>query len=620
MTRSAVFLVLSGFVAAGIPGYAAERATIHVAPTGDDAASGASDAPVKSLERAQALVRERFNDAPPKQIDVRFSPGTYELSRTWAFTAVDNPPPGTTVIYSGPLTGEPAVISGGRTLGKWRVANDRWQIDIPAAQDGQWAFRDLYINGARRTRARTPNQGYFRVEKAGEDRRTNFTFAQGDLQPIAAPTAAEIVFLHDWSISRMPIAGIDSASRTIRFTDPIGNAAPHYAIDHFEAHPRYFLEGAPEFLDAPGEWHLDAQGGVLTYIPLPGEEPAKSVAIAPRLEQLLTITGEEQRKQSVRNTHFVGLQFAFTHWPLPKGGYAGSQASFHEDRTHVHDPSQANRKPPRVMVPAAILCDLADGIAFQQCRFTHFGGSGLYLRRECVHCLVDESVFEDIGANGMMIGETFTRPAAEPDGAPLVSADDRVTRCVITRCGELDYGAVGIWVGIARDVQIAGNELSHLPYTGISVGWKWDNSPTGVARIVVEKNHIHHVLQKMSDGGGIYTLGRQPGSILRLNQIHDIPVNAGRAESNGIFMDEGSSEILVDNNTIYNIAKSPIRFHKAAGVTLRNNRLVSAPGVPAVRYVNSQEQTMTLTDNQLLEANTWQPPANDPAANSGPQP
>ncbi|HTN73861.1 MAG TPA: right-handed parallel beta-helix repeat-containing protein, partial [Pirellulaceae bacterium] len=138
---------------------------------------------------------------------------------------------------------------------------------------------------------------------------------------------------------------------------------------------------------------------------------------------------------------------------------------------------------------------------------------------------------------------------------------------------------------------------------------KWDTTPTGCQHIVVEANHIHHVLQKLSDGGGIYTLGRQPDSSLVNNHIHDIPVNLGRAESNGIFLDEGSSEIEVRGNVIHNLERSPIRFHKATNVTVMKNWLVSPPKVPAFRYNNAREAEMQISDNQLIEATQWQPPA-----------
>jgi hypothetical protein len=252
------------------------------------------------------------------------------------------------------------------------------------------------------------------------------------------------------------------------------------------------------------------------------------------------------------------------------------------------------------MVPAALLVDNAT-VLFRGCTFEHLGGSGLYLQRNCARCSVADCTFRDIGANGMMIGETGSRITG-------VSTGNEVLNSTIEHCGQLDFGAVGIWVGIAKNTLVEGNTVRDLPYTGVSVGWKWDPSPTACEGNIVRGNHIHHVLQKMSDGGGIYTLGRQEGTKLVNNRIHDIPVNLGRAESNGIFMDEGSSEILVEGNTIYNLARSPIRFHKALNNRLIKNTLVAAPGMPHFRYNNASEKTMTFDGNQLLTAETWMPP------------
>jgi hypothetical protein len=166
---------------------------------------------------------------------------------------------------------------------------------------------------------------------------------------------------------------------------------------------------------------------------------------------------------------------------------------------------------------------------------------------------------------------------------------------------------------------LAHNEIRDLPYTGVSVGWKWDTQPTGCRENVVRDNHIHHVMQKLSDGGGIYTLGLQPGTLLSGNRIHNVPLNLGRAESNGMFIDEGSSQITIENNTIYNIERSPIRFHRAERDTIRNNRLVGAPGVPPFRYNSTDPETMTLENNKIIEAKEWTPPADDPTAKAGPR-
>jgi parallel beta-helix repeat protein len=114
---------------------------------------------------------------------------------------------------------------------------------------------------------------------------------------------------------------------------------------------------------------------------------------------------------------------------------------------------------------------------------------------------------------------------------------------------------------------------------------------------VIRDNQIHHVMQTLSDGGGIYTLGRQPGTVLSGNVIHDIQINSGRAESNGIFMDEGSTDIRVENNTFYGIARAGIRYNEAGKNTVANNRLDGALG------------------------GAWQPPSDDASIKkAGPHP
>jgi hypothetical protein len=110
-------------------------------------------------------------------------------------------------------------------------------------------------------------------------------------------------------------------------------------------------------------------------------------------------------------------------------------------------------------------------------------------------------------------------------------------------------------------------------------------------------------MQVLSDGGGIYTLGWQPGTALRGNWIHDVPLNAGRAESNGMFLDEGTTDIVIEGNLIHDTIRSPLRFHKAGKNLVRNNHLAVGERVPLVRYNATDAKNIT------LEANTTVGPA-----------
>jgi hypothetical protein len=128
----------------------------------------------------------------------------------------------------------------------------------------------------------------------------------------------------------------------------------------------------------------------------------------------------------------------------------------------------------------------------------------------------------------------------------------------------------------------------------------WSPVPTPCRQNTIDGNHIHHIMNILSDGGGIYMLGLQPGSIISNNHIHDVKINAGRAESNGMFLDEGITDVIVENNLIYNIAKSPLRFHKATTNLVKGNYLFCNGGNPPIRYNATKEENIQKVDNKVF--------------------
>ncbi|RIK84703.1 MAG: hypothetical protein DCC67_04665 [Planctomycetota bacterium] len=588
------------FVALLAAGSVRGAATVHVNPRGDDAGDGSAARPFATLAAAQRQVRSLL--ARQRQpIRVEIAAGVYFLDQPLVLGNEDSgPTEDQPVVYA--AAGGEVVLSGGRRIDGWRAEGGRWIAKIDVDDDAP-LFRDLWINGRRAVRARTPNEGYFRVDAAGPDNRTSFTAAADELVELANPQAAEVALLHDWSMSRVRLAGIDAASRTYRTSAPVGGAAAQFAITNFEPHPRYFIEGAPELLDAAGEWHLDEQRGELHYLPREGEDIATAVAVAPRLGQLLIVRG--QGDVPARHLRFEGLTFSHSWFDIPRHGYAGIQSNAYERRETPDDREN-------VSMPAAVMLDRTAACQFAGCRFEHLAACGLHVARS-QDVRIERCGFRDIGGDGVLIG---TRHDADSPATERIAATD----CVIEDCGVNYCGAVGVWIGFAAETLIAHNEIRNLPYTGVSVGWRWDDTPSRCRANLIQANHIHHAMQVLSDGGGIYTLGRQPGTRLVENHIHDIPLNAGRAESNGMFIDEGSTEITIENNTIYNIARSPIRFHRAGKNLVARNRLTSLPGVPTFMYNATDEAVIDRVDNETVSAAVWQAPPNDPAASiAGPR-
>lgn len=83
--------------------------------------------------------------------------------------------------------------------------------------------------------------------------------------------------------------------------------------------------------------------------------------------------------------------------------------------------------------------------------------------------------------------------------------------------------------------------------------------------------------------------------------IEDVQINLGRAESNGLFLDEGTTGWTVRHNTFRNIARSPVRFHKAGENLVTNNAWeLATPDTPPVRFNNTPEENITIEGNRVL--------------------
>lgn len=545
---------------------------IYISVQGDDQARGTKKQPIASMEKAIELIKNFPQD---HSVTVWLGEGIYELKSTIVLDETIQRDSSASISWKA-MTDASPVVSGGKKLEGWqKEANGEWMVRVPDELPAN--FRDLYLNGKRATRARYPNKGYLRIEKAGADDRTNFYFKSGDIPRIAGLADVELVLLHDWSISRVGIGSIDWERNHLIASDTLGaTSLDFFTLTYWEEQPRYFLENAPEFLDEPGEWFFDKKNRELRYKPLPGEEIEEVEAIIPVLDQLLVLKGN--KGSPISNMHFEGISFAHTNWPLPANGYGGIQACNYDNRSN----EQVEWK----QIPAAIELDFAEHCTFSGCTFEHVGGSGMWLRQACVNNKIEDSYFEDIAGNGINIGEGQDRVVGEKQWWETypeeVSQYNTIKGNLIEDCGKVFFGAVGVWAGLVANTRIEGNEVRNLPYTGISIGWMWDSIATVAKENSILNNHIHNIMQTLSDGGGIYSLGFQPGSLIQGNLIHDVSINVGRAESNGMFLDEGTKDILIKDNIIYNIAKSPLRFHRASTNIVSNNVLMCSEEMPAV--------------------------------------
>lgn len=562
---------------------------IYVSPGGNDSSSGERSNPVASLNRAAELARDKTGKVP---VTIYLSSGVYRLTKPLRLTSDDGGTKDAPVQWRA-MPGEKPIISGGIVVENWKQEKGGlWSAPLPQNFHGK--FRSFYINDKRAVRARFPNTDYLRINKAGEDNRTNFFFKKNDFPKVHKVRELELVFLHDWSITRINVKSIDWRSNRLTAVDSIGARLPFFKITGWEKHPRYYLENAIEFCDNPGEWYCDFTERKIYYRPLPNEIISETEGVIPIAEKLITITGSKGEHAGFIS--FDGITFEHTDWQIPSHGYCGVQASMYNDR--------GNNESGWNQVPAAIELDLANNCSFNNCTIRHTGGSGIWIRENSFDCVISNSHIYDISGNGINIGEGRDRLVK---GIPWwksapeeVAKNNKVNYSLIEDCGKQFYGAVGIWGGLVANTVIDHNEIRNLPYTGVSIGWMWNPSPTPCRENTINANHIHHVMKMLSDGGGIYCLGLQPNSRITNNLIHDVTVNAGRAESNGMFLDEGIKDLLVEDNIVYNIARSPLRFHKAFENIVRNNVFVCGDDIPPIRYNSTKEENIKKIDNIVL--------------------
>jgi hypothetical protein len=526
----------------------------------------------QALQNSRLLKMKYYGDWPVLQLKA----GVYRLTQPIILRPEDR---FTRIVANGDVT-----ITGAVQISGWQRQGKLWVADVPLFNGRPLEFRQLWVNGRKAVRARSVSVGFadgndpfeqmpriLSVDKAKETIYIPKKAVANYKSSIFNFQSLEMVLHEMWCIANLRIknATVQGDSVALTFHNPESHVhfmhpwpSPMVTPDG-KHNSAFYLTGARELLDEPGEWHLDTKAQKLYYMPLPGEDMRTAVVEAPALETLLKVEGTPDRP--VEYVSIEGITFEHTTWLRPSlQGHAPLQAGMFlieafKIKPSLHRPNGDHRLDNQGWVgrpAAAVYVDGASGVNFRQCTFKHLGSTALDYHRFVNGGTVDHCTFSDIGGTAILAG-SFGEEAHEAH-LPYDPTDRReictgltIQNNHIDDATNEDWGCIGIAAGYVRDIKILNNEISNVSYTGISLGWGWNQQTCAMANNLVKGNYIHHYARHNYDCAGIYTLGSQPHTFIEENVVDSIYSPTYVHDPNHwfyLYTDEGSSYITVRNN------------------------------------------------------------------------
>jgi parallel beta-helix repeat protein len=542
-----------------------------VAPSGSDANVGSRGAPFATLEKARDVVRQKRREGNVQIWTVLLKAGRYERVSPFLLTAEDK-----NTVYKSESSD--VSVTGGFRIQNWKEEGiGVWSAEVPGVKEGAVYFEQLFVNHVRAIRARWPKTQT--DWKFGETRKdyliplavkqvatTNANQAvyidqtiiakPGELDLLAKISKEELryaalVVHHNWDTTRRIILDYDAASNTVKMA---GEGWKHW--NSWRNTSLYYVENIRSAFTAPGEWFLAKNEGKVYYRPRASENMKRALVEVPRngMVQLIKMDG-------CTNITFQGVRFGVSDTPrrgteMNHGGLAkmlGGDLS--KPGPTQFEPCQAAGN-----TEALIVADNITSCTFDKCRIQNTGEYGIWIRGNCHSNRIERCVIEDTGAGAVRLCDFPNKNN---------STFNVIKNCSLTSGGRFHASATAVWIGEGTDNTLTHNYIADHYYTGISIGWCWGYKGKSF-RNEISYNRVENIGQAaLGDMGGIYSLGTQTGTRIFNNVFRNI--DSYTYGGWGIYPDEGSEGLLIENNLVYNVKDGGFHQHYGKENTVRNN-------------------------------------------------
>lgn len=498
-------------------------ADIYVTASGAPGGDGTLAQPYGTLEEARAAARVLLQAGNTGNINVILREGDYYLSGSFSLTDKDSPADNYKVTYKS-FPEERVVIDGGTRVTGWQpYGNGIYAAPIPSGANPL----TLYEDKRRATIARTPDGDYSRAIAAELNQKSSFRFEEGDIPEVAHP---EQLYVYawpggtsgyiNWSTARSRVTSVDYVTRTVQLDREL--------IYEMGTGSRYYVYNALEFLDTPGEYYVDANAGMLYYMPY-GDIGEADIVIPARYD-LIAVAGSAAAP--ARNIVLQGLELR------------GTDLNF--STVSIAD---------------------AHNIEVRESELYNSGHIGVHIKENAKNNAVENNLIYQMGFYGVFISGKANTRSNDTYG-------NRIVGNIVRDVGEMNGNAAGIRIMNASHNYVAYNKVSGSPRNGIHIFGIPDPNIMGkilddvtvtagnvedfkIAKYnTIEYNDVSEVVQDSQDTNAIGMWGAGRRNVIRNNKVHDndlpqLTVDPGHSFWFPLYLDENSNGQRIEGNLVY---------------------------------------------------------------------